>query len=84
MSESSGTVNLPSSSMSKFSVRAAILVGVYSLLTSRHVRKSFTKLGKPWSRISAEATDKLPGWEERYAKTAAWSYDMEKEGEKVL
>ena len=29
------------------------------------------------SRISEEATEKLPGWEKRQAKTIAWSYDME-------
>ena len=29
------------------------------------------------SRISAEATEKLLSWEKPYAKTTAWSYDME-------
>ena len=29
------------------------------------------------SRISAGATEKLPGWEKLHAKTVAWSYDME-------
>ena len=29
------------------------------------------------SRISAGATEKLPGWEKPHAKTVAWSYDME-------
>ena len=29
------------------------------------------------SRISAGATEKIPGWEEPHAKTVAWSYDME-------
>ena len=28
------------------------------------------------SRISAGATEKLPGWEKLHAKTVAWSYDM--------
>ena len=29
------------------------------------------------SRISAGATEKLPGWDKPRAKTSAWSYDME-------
>ena len=29
------------------------------------------------SRISAGATEKLPGWEKPHAKTVAWSSDME-------
>ena len=29
------------------------------------------------SRISATATEKLPGWEKPHAKTVAWSHDME-------
>ena len=29
------------------------------------------------SRISAGATEKLPGWEKLHAKTVAWSYAME-------
>ena len=29
------------------------------------------------SRISAGATEKLPGWEKPHAKTRAWFYDME-------
>ena len=29
------------------------------------------------SRISAGATEKVPGWEKSHAKTAAWSYEME-------
>ena len=29
------------------------------------------------SRISAGATEKLPGWDKPPAKTSAWSYDME-------
>ena len=29
------------------------------------------------SRISAGATEELPGWEKLHAKTVAWSYDME-------
>ena len=28
------------------------------------------------SRISAGATEKLPGWEKPHAKRVAWSYDM--------
>ena len=29
------------------------------------------------SRISATATEKIPGWEKLHAKTVAWSHDME-------
>ena len=29
------------------------------------------------SRISAGATEKLPGWEKLHAKTVSWCYDME-------
>ena len=29
------------------------------------------------SRMSADATEKLPGWEEPHAKTVTWSHDME-------
>ena len=29
------------------------------------------------SRISAGATEKLPGWEKPHAKTVVWSHDME-------
>ena len=29
------------------------------------------------SCISAAATEKIPGWVKRHAKTVAWSYDME-------
>ena len=29
------------------------------------------------SRISAWATEKIPGWEKPHPKTVAWSYDME-------
>ena len=28
------------------------------------------------SRISAGATEKLPGWQKLHAQTVAWSYDM--------
>ena len=37
------------------------------------------------SRISAGATEKLPGWEKPHAKkTAAWSYDMEQHAQKCV
>ena len=36
------------------------------------------------SRISAGATEKLPGWEKPYAKTVAWSYDMEGHAQKCV
>ena len=34
------------------------------------------------SRMSAIATEKLPGWEKPHAKTVAWSYDMEGHAQK--
>ena len=34
------------------------------------------------SRISAGATEKLPGWDNPHAKTMAWSYDMEGRAER--
>ena len=36
------------------------------------------------SRISAGATEKLPGWEKPHAKTVAWSYDMEGHAQKCV
>ena len=36
------------------------------------------------SRISAGATEKLPGWEKLHANTVAWSYDMEGHAEKCV
>ena len=36
------------------------------------------------SRISAGATEKLPGWEKLHAKTVAWSYDMEGHANKCV
>ena len=36
------------------------------------------------SRISAEATAKLPGWDKPRAKTSAWSYDMEGHARKCV
>ena len=35
------------------------------------------------SRISAGASEKLPGREKPHAKTVAWSYDMEGHAKKV-
>ena len=35
-------------------------------------------------RISAGATDKLPGWDKQCAKTSAWSYDMEGHARKCV
>ena len=34
--------------------------------------------------ISAGATEKLHGWEKPYAKTVAWSYDMEVHAKKCV
>ena len=36
------------------------------------------------SRISAGATEKLPGWDKPRAKTSAWSYDMEGHARKCM
>ena len=36
------------------------------------------------SRISAGATEKLPGWDKRRAKTSAWSYDMKGHARKCV
>ena len=36
------------------------------------------------SRISAGATEKLPGWDKPRAKTSAWSYDMEGHARKCV
>ena len=36
------------------------------------------------SRISAEATENLPGWDEPHAKATAWSNDMEGHAEKCV
>ena len=36
------------------------------------------------SRISAEANEKLPGWEKSQTKTVAWSYDMEGHAQKCV
>ena len=36
------------------------------------------------SRISAGATEKLPGWDKLRAKTSAWSYDMEGHARKCV
>ena len=36
------------------------------------------------SRISATATEKLPGWEKLHGKTVAWSHDMEGHAQKCV
>ena len=36
------------------------------------------------SRISAGATEKLPGWDKPRASTSAWSYDMEGHARKCV
>ena len=36
------------------------------------------------SRISAGATENLPGWEKPHAQIVAWSYDMEGHAEKCV
>ena len=35
------------------------------------------------SRISAVATEQLPGWDKPRAKTSAWSFDMEGHARKM-
>ena len=42
---------------------------------SETVIEQYTKMFG--SRISAGATEKLPGWQRPHAQTVAWSYDME-------
>ena len=36
------------------------------------------------SRISARATEKLPGWQKPHAHTVSWSYDMEGHAQKFV
>ena len=36
------------------------------------------------SRITAGATEKLPGWEKLHAKTVTWTYDMEGHAKKCV
>ena len=36
------------------------------------------------SRVSAGATEKLPGWANPHAQTVAWSYDMEGHAQKCV
>ena len=54
---------------------------VYLGCTQRECRPNEKKIDeyrkKFESRISAGATEKLSGWEKRYAETVAWTYDME-------
>ena len=42
--------------------------------------EQYTKMFK--SRISAEATEKLPGWQKPHAQTVTWSYDTERHAQK--
>ena len=44
--------------------------------------EQYTKMFE--SRISAAATEKLPGWEKPHAQTVAWSYDMEGHAQKCV
>ena len=46
------------------------------------VVEEYTKMFE--SRISAGATEKLPGWDKPRAKTSAWSYDMEGHAQKCV
>ena len=55
---------------------------VYSGYTQRECKPNetffFVTYGKKFdSRISAGATENLPGWEKHHVKTVAWSYDVE-------
>ena len=44
--------------------------------------EQYTKMFE--SRISAVATEKLPGWEKPQAQTVAWSHDMEGHAQKCV
>ena len=48
---------------------------------SETVIEQYTKMFG--SRISAGATEKLPGWQRPHAQTVAWSYDMEGHARKL-
>ena len=51
----------------------------------RSTNLQLNSLGKMFeSRISAGATEKVPGWEKHQAQTAAWSYDMEGHAQKCV
>ena len=56
--------------------------------TQRECKPNETIIEQFWkmfeSRISAGATDKLPGWEKRHAQTVAWSCDMEGHAQKCV
>ena len=61
---------------------------VYSGCTQRE-RKPNGKIMEQYnkmfeSRVSAGATEKLPGWDKPRAKTSAWSYDMEGHARKCV
>ena len=46
------------------------------------IMERYTKMLK--SRISAEATERIPGWRKVHAQTLAWSYDMEGRAQKCV
>ena len=53
------------------------LFGIYSTWSQNEREYYWKKREMFESRISATATEKLPGWEKPHAKTVACSYDME-------
>ena len=61
---------------------------VYSGCTQRECKPNEKIIGQYnkmfESRISAGATEKIPGWENTHAKTVALSYDMEGHAEKCV
>ena len=61
---------------------------VYSGCTQRECKPNEKIIGQYdkmfESRISAGATEKLPGWDKPRAKTSAWSYDMEGHARKCV
>ena len=66
----------------------SLLDHVYMGCTQRECKpnetivEQYTKMFE--SRISVEATEKLPGWDKPHAKTDAWSYDMEGHAQKCV
>ena len=68
--------------------RTSFLDHVYLGCTQRECKPNETIIEKYTkmfgSRISAGATEKLPGWQKLHAQTGAWSYDMEGHAQKCV
>ena len=59
--------------------------GMHSNVNASRTNSFLMNTGKMFeSRISAGATEKLPEWEKPYAKTVAWSHDMEGHAQKCV